>query len=63
MNETIYGKVLTQEHHDFLIELRDSGVTNMWGATPYIQREFGLNHDEAKDILLEWIDYMTSREE
>jgi hypothetical protein len=63
MIETIYGKVLTQEHHDFLIQLRDSGVTNMWGATPYIQREFGLNRDEANDILLEWIDYMTSREQ
>jgi hypothetical protein len=59
MNETIYGKVLTQEHHDYLIELRDSGETNMWGATPYIEREFGIQRSDAKTILLEWIEYMS----
>lgn len=59
MVETIYGKFLTQEHHDYLICLRDSGVTNMWGAGPYIQREFGVNYEDAKNILLEWIDYMS----
>lgn len=59
MNETIYGKVLTQKHHDFLIWLRDSGETNMWGATPYIERKFGVPHADAKIILLEWIQYMS----
>jgi hypothetical protein len=59
MTETIYGKVLTQEHHDFLIELRDSGETNMWGAAPYIEREFGVPYVDAKTILLEWIKYMS----
>lgn len=59
MTETIYGKVLTSEHHDFLIELRDSGETNMWGAAPYIQREFGVPRADARAILLEWIDYMS----
>ncbi len=63
MIETIYGKLLTQEHHDYLIDLRDSGETNMWGASPYIQREFGVNYEDAKTILLEWIDYMTKDEE
>jgi len=46
---------LTTEHNDYLIDLRDSGVTNMWGAAPYIEREFGVTRQEAKDILLEWI--------
>jgi hypothetical protein len=59
MNNTLYGKVLTQEHHDFLIYLRDSGETNMWGAAPYIEREFGVPYVDAKTILLEWIEYMT----
>ena len=59
MNEIIYGKVLTAEHHDFLICLRDSGETNLWGAAPYIEREFGVRYSEAKDILLEWIKYMS----
>jgi hypothetical protein len=62
MTETIYGKVLTQEHHDYLIDLRDSGETNMWGAAPYIQREFGVQYVEAKNILLEWIRYMSGEE-
>ena len=59
MKNTLYGKVLTQEHHDFLICLRDSGETSLLGATPYIEREFGVPYVEAKTILLEWIKYMS----
>ena len=59
MKNTLYGKVLTQEHHDYLIELRDSGETNMWGAAPYIEREFGVSRADGKTILLEWIEYMS----
>jgi hypothetical protein len=51
MNQSI----LTQEHHDYLIALRDSGAVNMWGATPYIEDRFGVTHQEAKAILVEWI--------
>ena len=46
---------MQQEHYDYLIELRDSGVTNMWGATPYLMKRFGMNEEEAGEILLEWI--------
>ena len=46
---------MTQEHYDYLIELRDSGVTNMWGATPYLEQRFDLTETEASAILLEWI--------
>jgi hypothetical protein len=59
MTETIYGNSLTMEHHDYLICLRDSGETNMWGAAPYIQAEFGVPYADAKAILLEWIKYMS----
>jgi hypothetical protein len=59
MTETIYGELLTSEHHDFLIELRDSGETNMWGAAPYIEREFDVSRADAKTILLEWIKFMS----
>ena len=45
-----------QVYFDYLVTLRDSGVINMFGAGPYLQREFGLSRYEAKDILLEWID-------
>lgn len=45
-----------KEYFDYLVELRDSGETNMFGAAPYIQREFGVSRSEAKDILLAWIE-------
>jgi hypothetical protein len=57
--KTLQGKMLTQEHHDYLIQLRDSGETNMWGAAPYIERYFGVSRLSAKTILLEWIEYMS----
>jgi|LakMenE01Jun11ns_1017448.scaffolds.fasta_scaffold9667307_3 hypothetical protein len=61
MTETISREfeLLTSEHHDFLIELRDSGETNMWGAAPYIEREFDVSRADGKTILLEWIKYMS----
>jgi hypothetical protein len=42
-------------YFDYLEELRQSGVTNMFGATPYLMEEFGLSRYEAKDILLQWM--------
>jgi hypothetical protein len=46
-----------QEYFDFLVELRDSGVTNMWGATPFLHAAFPeLTYKEAKDVLIAWIE-------
>ena len=45
-----------KEYFDYLVELRDSGVTNMWGAAPYLEQEFGFSRQEAKDILIAWIE-------
>ena len=47
------------EINEYLIELRDSGEVNMWGASPYLQAHFGMTHAEAKRALLEWIDDMS----
>ena len=44
------------EYFEYLVELRDSGETNMWGAAPYLEREFGLTRQEARDILIKWIE-------
>lgn len=49
------SSILTQEHKAFLDDLRRSGVTNMFGATPYLQKEFGLEKKEAREILFEWM--------
>ena len=43
------------EVFDFLVDLRNSGVTNMWGASPYIQTHFECSEDEASYWLTEWI--------
>ena len=44
-----------KKYNDFLISLRDSGVTNMYGAAPYLEKEFGLNRKEAIEILANWM--------
>jgi hypothetical protein len=44
-----------KKYNDFLIALRDSGVTNMYGAAPYLEKEFGLNRKEAIEILANWM--------
>ena len=43
------------EYFEYLEELRQSGVTNMFGATPYLMGEFGLSKYEARDILSQWM--------
>ena len=44
-----------QEVFDYLVELRNSGVTNMFGAAPYLQQAFGLTRHEARKVLGEWM--------
>lgn len=39
----------------YLEGLRQSGVTNMFGAGPYLEREFGLDRNEAKKVLVDWM--------
>jgi len=41
---------------DYLEELRKSGVTNMFGATPYLMREFDLEKRHAKNLLIKWME-------
>ena len=45
----------TNEHWIYLENLRRSGVTNMFGAVPYIMGEFHVSQDEAREILLNWM--------
>ena len=46
----------------FLDELRDSGKTNMYGATPYLEKRFGLTTKEATRILKLWIEVRSKAE-
>ena len=36
-------------------ELRECGVTNMFGATVYIIEEFNIKKSEAHALLIEWM--------
>jgi len=40
---------------EYLVDLRDSGITNMFGAAPYVEEEFGCSRDEARYWLVCWI--------
>ena len=42
-------------YFDFLLALRDSGATNMFGAAPYLQKEFGMSKSEAREVLKKWM--------
>ncbi len=48
-----------EEYFEYLEQLRESGVVNMFGAVPYLQAEFPeLEHDRkrAVEILQAWMD-------
>ena len=48
----------TQEEKEvmsYLNDLRDSGVTNMFGAAPYVEQEFEIEKREARRILSLWM--------
>ena len=42
-------------YFDYLNDLRDSGRTNMFGVVPYLQAEFGLDKNTARQLLAKWM--------
>lgn len=44
-----------KDYFVYLERLRRSGVTNMFGAAPYLQEEFGLSRRDARDTLTAWM--------
>lgn len=45
----------------YLDALRESGDTNMFGATPYVMSEFGMKRDEARKYLVRWMNTFGKR--
>lgn len=45
----------------YLDTLRESGMTNMFDTTSYIQDEFGLSRKEARNLLLEWMRFFAEQ--
>ena len=42
-------------YFEYLDTLRESGITNMFGAAPYLMNEFGMDKYQARDALLDWM--------
>jgi len=53
---TNFHELEKEEMFDYLDTLRETGVVNMFGATPYVQEAFDLTKQEAKAILKEWME-------
>lgn len=43
------------EFFEYLDGLRAIGMTNMFGAVPYLMEEFGLDRKAARSILQQWM--------
>ncbi len=43
-----------EEFFQYLDNLRESGVTNMWGAPAYLVRKFKVSQQEATGIFVQW---------
>jgi hypothetical protein len=51
-----------EEYFDYLDELRESGATNMFGAGPYLTREFReLDTKSSHEVLSEWMETFSER--
>jgi hypothetical protein len=50
-----------ETYFQYLDALRESGRTNMFGAAPYLQGEFGFTSKEANAVLLEWMNTFSER--
>lgn len=52
---------VTDEYLQYLDRLRESGVTNMYGAGPYLVREFGVTRGDSHVILGYWMKTFSER--
>ena len=54
-------EVTQNKVNKFLDDLRETGITNMYGAGPYIQEIFGVTKSDANRFLLNWIETFDNR--
>ena len=59
-NKSVSGQVRkarkpTIAHFEYLDALRDSDITNMFGASPYLMEAFKLGQNDATRILRLWM--------
>ena len=62
MNNIEKPKTLKEEHLEYLDDLRESGETNMFGASPYLEKEFPeLTRQEAIQVVSYWMKTFSDR--
>ena len=54
---------LTEDMLYYLDILRDSGVTNMFAAAPYVRKEFSLSKREARVVHNYWMETFGERQD
>lgn len=40
----------------YLLDLRDEGIVNMWGAPAFLEQDLGMSREDAKNVFLDWVD-------
>lgn len=53
--------VVSDDHLEYLDDLRESGITNMYGAVPYLREAFDLSRQDASAILSYWMKSFSER--
>jgi hypothetical protein len=53
---------MNQRIHSFLRRLRAGGRSNMYGAIPYLMRQFALDRDAAFQVICDWVDAQDAAE-
>lgn len=47
---------VTDKHLEYLDDLRESGITNMFGAAPFLKKAFrNLSKDQSEKTLVYWM--------
>jgi len=52
---------LKQDVFEYLDELRESGIVNMFGAGAYVMAEFNMTKQEAREYVKDWMHSFTDR--
>jgi len=59
--EILSSEQQEEQYFEYLDMLRESVVTNMFGAGSYLEGRFGLNRKEASKVLSNWMNTFSER--
>ena len=63
MAEIEQPECVTEDMLFWLDDIRDSGLINMFGAAPYVRKEFNLSKRDARAVLSYWMKTFGERQE